>query len=404
MTQQDAPARLEALVGRLAAVPATGAPVLTATFDLRPGSDGQPSAARLITEGRREAFDALPDNQRREIQRWMKEQTEALVGVISEGIASGAQGVFYLHTFVDDDDEDVVIETPLPIRNSFQIGQRPWLFELVRYLYLYDRSVTLVTTDMHTMTARRMRSGVEVAEHEEDGSAHFLSGRGQRTSMDRSGGAGVGTGQGNRMSGAPGAAGGSQGQGIAGGHSKSRVERQILESRLNWASQASEELQKFLDDGDLLIVAGIDEARSQFLNNLPEKRRAGVVQMQSLDPLPDERTLAALAADWAAEARRSEAAQAVEDWASGALGDRAVAGYDFLLPWFERGRLGRLVVHEQAVPHLGDAGDSRAHRPEIDPVRVDEAIRQALAVSAEIAVTDDDRLLANDGLLGIARW
>src|SRR5690606_35862477 len=98
---------------------------------------------------------------------------------------------------------------------------------LARYL---ARPVCLVQCDLHTMDVTRVQYGAAQDEAQVDWPAHYLTNRGQRTGVDRRGGA-------------PGVAG-SGGQGPAGasgkagpGHSYVQQDRHVEEQRNLFANE-----------------------------------------------------------------------------------------------------------------------------------------------------------------------
>jgi hypothetical protein len=89
----------------------------------------------------------------------------------------------------------------------------------------------------------------------------------------------------------------------------------------------------------------------------------------------------------------------------GAAGDRALSGAAALLSAARQGRLGSLVIDEDAVGHLGDAMDARLHAATQDA----DGIRELLAAARESSATcwfvrSDVMDQRAGGAAGILRW
>jgi hypothetical protein len=100
--------------------------------------------------------------------------------------------------------------------------------------------------------------------------------------------------------------------------------------------------------------------------------------------------------------RAAELARQVSD---GGLGDRALRGPGALLSAARQGRLAALVLDEDAMGHLGDAMDARAHAPTQEPGPIEdllEAARESSAVTwfARGGVVPD----GVGGAVGTLRW
>ncbi len=361
-------------------------PWLTATLDLTPDSAGQPPILKVLGGAVRQAIEQVgADRLERGDTERLEEEGRALEEAAVDASARGALGLAYAAEL---DGALHVVELDAPLRSSVSAGH-PRLFELVRAAYL-ARPVVLVTTDIHTMDVVRVQYGSASEEASVDWPAHYLTKRKQRTDRDAQGG-----------SGAPGASAGSQSP----GHSYASDERSVEEHRNLFANEAADHLAKFVRPGDLLVVEGVDEARSQLLNRLPadlaaeaRQRSAPVVGEAERDRFAELRALAV--------AEQLEAAtQETERWFSGEHGELAIAGPEAVRSHSEQGRVGTLIVHEEATGHWGDSTDARYRESAVDEDAVEAALKAALAQGATVMFSDDVRLIEeHGGMVAVARY
>lgn len=376
----DTERRIDELIDALIELESPEYPLVTATIDLRSGSGGQPVAPTLLKQGVREMEEEL-GQLRRDTRRSFDADREALEEAIEHASQDGALGLAYCGAA----GAGILrlIETPYPLRNSLHVGQRPWLFELVRTRYLAGRSICLIETDLSTMDITRVRYGAGEDSDTVDWESHYLEKHRQRTRIE---------GWGGPMAG-------------AGGHAVNQVERYVEAQRAIFASEAAEQAARFLDPGDLLVVAGPDEARAQILNRLPDEYREQAVESPALDPRQEERELHTVLMDLVVDTQFRHAEEAAARWFDGEHQDLALRGPDVIATAAEQGRLGTLILHEDAVDHFGTYDDARRHDPPVPPEPIEDLLHLALRQSADVLFTREPRVLEEqNGAIGIARF
>jgi hypothetical protein len=378
MTTNKGGARLDALVTRLLDHAAADRLTLTATLDLTPDGSGQPPVLKMLGHAAREATAGLESSEAALLDAEIAHLEAEAVDASERGVL-GIVWVSQPHE--DSDAPSTLLELAAPIRSSLHVGRGPRVFEVARAAF-FDRPVTLVTTDLHTMDVTRVRYGAETGSAEVDWPQHYLRKVGQRTGRDAFGGGGPGSNV---------------------GHSYSNQQRYVEEQRNLFANEAAEHLAQFVQGDDLLIVEGVEEARAQLLARVPESLSERAVHLPAPQHGEDERDrferLRALARD----AQLAHAAERVEAWASGAEAN-AIAGIEAILTACEQGRVGSVIVHEDAADHLGSADDARVQESSVDADAVERVLQAALGQGAIAIFTDDERVLAEDGIVAIGRY
>lgn len=357
-----------------------GVPVLTVTSDLGVGGDGRPTALRMLRQAMREGIDRYPAAASFSADRdWLDDEAEALETVIEEATARGAAGLAYVGAagtgFL------TTIETAYPLRNAIDIDERPCLFELVRYRYLVGGAVVLASISVREVDLMRVRYGVtEVTERVDP--PERLEKLKQRSKRE-----GFGAADGS------------------GGHAMNRVQQHIERRRVVFAHEAAEHIARLAEPGDIVLLAGVDSARSAIRRQLPQTLRTVAADAPALDPTEDERTRTAWLTDIVVEAQYAAGDEAAARWFGGEWLERAEGGLDAGLKLAEQGRLGTILLHEDAVDHFGDAADVRSHVPHHDPRQVEALTRAALDQGAELFITRDPRALSqHQGVLSVARF
>ena len=372
MTANNPETRLDALLSRLLDH-ASDRLTLTATLDLTPDGSGQPPVLKMLTHAAREAAGSLDHSDIALVDAEVAHLEAATVDASERGML----GLVWVSRPGDDEDAaSTLLELATPIRSSLHVGQGPRVFELARASF-FERPVTLVTADLHTMDVVRVRYGAETGSAEVDWPQHYLRKVGQRTGRDAFGG-GV-------------------------GHSYVKQHRYVEEQRNLFANEAAEHLARFVQEGDLLVVEGVDEARSQLLARLPDALAAGAVQLPAAPHGEDERSRAERLHALARDAQLARAAERVERWASGAEAN-AIAGIEAIRTACEQGRVGSVLVHEGAADHLGSAEDARLHTSPVDADAVEGVLQAALRQGAVAAFTGDDRVLNDGGIVAVGRY
>ncbi|MDA0366128.1 MAG: hypothetical protein O3B31_15090 [Chloroflexi bacterium] len=362
---------------------AGGQPLLTVSLDLDPGADGIPAAPRVLAQAWRHVEEQTPVAH--DTRRSIEEDQAAVESAIAGAIAGGARGYLYIGSAAAGIRFE--LETPQPFRNAATLLRVPWLFEVVRYDYLSRRSVSLVMTTIDEMHAFRVHYGdvVERTDIEHDASA--VSSTHGRT---------------NRQSGVAAAPGG----GLAGGHGWGRIEKSVLAHRARFAADEAARLTDFIGDDDIVLIAGADQPRAELLQHLPASTVERATLLPHVAPTASEQELADQAMALAREAQLVAADREVEGWLTGDHRDRAVSGIGALRAASDEGRLGRLILHEQAVTHFGTADDARVHPGAVgDDEAVNDLLRSALTHGVECAITRSDAVLERyEGAVGVARW
>lgn len=385
---------IDALIEALSDLEVPEAPLLTVSLDLEPGPDGIPSAGQVMKQGWRNIEERYPDGLAdRDALRSYEADQAAVEQLHEEAIGRGAAGLFYAGCAARGIRR--VLETPYPLRHHLALGHRPWLFELLRYRYLVHRPVTLVLADLGGIQAMRIQYGEVDEEIDIERWEGAATGPHGRTDTQ-----GVGSPGRDAQGGAPDTAGG--------WHGKTRIEKSILAHREAFAREDAARVAELAGEEDLLVVAGADETRADLLHQLPERLRGRTVEAAHIDPRRSERELADMATEAAVSRQYAQASAAYRRWASGDLGERAIAGVEAVMKAVERGQLGTLIMAEAAVPHLGTAVDAREHEGTLTEDAVAAVVRGALSVSAECLVlrrdNNGDDGGAPEDVAGILRW
>ncbi|PKN79756.1 MAG: hypothetical protein CVU47_10100 [Chloroflexi bacterium HGW-Chloroflexi-9] len=370
---------IDGLISALRALETGTVPVLTATIDLGVGGDGRPVALRMLGQAVREAIDRGHPDPSHATRRSLDEDAAALEEAVERATAHGAAGLIYAGAA--EDGVLFTLEAPVAPRNAVDIGERPALFEIVRTRYLSGRPAVLVSASLREVELSRVRYAV-VEDTDAISPSSRLEKHQQRTKRE-----GKGSIDG------------------AGGHAMNRVEQQVEAHRAIFAADAAQEIAQFAAPGEMIILAGVDEARSAILGRLSEPLRAAVVEAPALDPTQDERSRSTHLTGLVVTEQQRLGDLAAAAWFSGEHGERAMGGIKAGLAACEQGRLGTLILHEDAVDHFGTAVDARSYSPEHDPIEIEALLLAALAQAAEVIITRDPRALEqHQGVLGIARY
>src|SRR5690606_17186546 len=157
--------------------------------------------------------------------------------------------------------------------------------------------------------------------------------------------------------------------------------RYVEEQRNLFANEAAENLARFLEDDDLLVVEGVDEARSQLLGRLPEAIAARALQEPAPPHGEGERERFARLQAIAREAQILAADDRAEAWFSGAE-PNAISGPTAIETACTQGRVASVIVHEEATDHLGTAEDVRLQPSPVDADTVEDLLQAALRQGA----------------------
>jgi hypothetical protein len=372
---------------RLLAAQESEHPFVTATLDLRRGGTaGEPTAHIVVEQALREGASAEGVKSAADTKSFNADR-EALRQAIDEATSAGAQGLAFAGSAGAGFRAE--IRLPLPFRNDVRVGKRPWLFEVERFIYLHGRPVVLILADTHTVEMRRFSFGEQVAEDLVDADAQALTRatHGRTNIEGRTGRAGAGD------------------IGFSGGHSRNDVQRVINAHRFQFAKESGQEVSAFVQEGDLVVLAGVEEARSQLLNALPEGFGRELI-VTGHDPTGQADTaLFEYGAERALEGRFAAADRRAEEILSGAHRDLGVLGLAGVRRAAREGRLGELILHEDVVGHWGSAEDAREHPSRGFDAEIDDLLRTALGLSAEVAFSRHRGLLEEQqGVAALLRF
>jgi hypothetical protein len=389
---------IEELQDQLVRVDTGGPPLLTVSLDLTPGSDGIPSARQVLkqmwrtVEGR---FEGLERDAKRSYERDQSAVEEAW----EPALQAGARGLFYAGCSAMG--FRAMLETPYPLRHSAYLSTTPWLFEFARYRYVAHRPIVLAMTDWKQLRALRIQYGEVREEIETEQWDGAVTGPHQRTDTQGVGspGAGLGGATAGRASRASAADTG------GGWHAKTRIEKSVLEHKEIYAREEAARLADLLGDDDILVIAGPEEPRSELRRQLAERLQDRLIEGPEVPPNMAEREIVDDAMELAAELQFGFAEREVARWREGNLKERAVAGLEEASGAVERGQLGTLILHEDAVTHFGNAGDGRERPGRLDSRETGELLRGALGGSVTVLFTREPWMLEeHGGVLGILRW
>lgn len=358
-------------------------PVVTAYLDLSAGPESGPGPAEtVVRRGIMTDADARQATSR-EASRSLDADIEGVQAAVLEARREGAMGLAYLGCAGAGVQH--VLSAPLPFRNDIRVADQGWVFELERYRYLFERPISLVTSDTHTADMVRIRFGSREAESSVDRDPHFLTKRKGRTNVQGRGGTAE--------------------AGFGGGHSKNRVEQIVEEKRAMFAREAASEVARFVGAEDLFFVEGVEEARAQLLNALPPELASRARLLPAGPANRDNRALAQFALAHSPDAQREETTRIVQQALSGGLGEAWASGFEAVRRAFDEGRVAELIVHEDSVGHWGTTDDARQYESPLDDDLIEQLIEAAEETSAGLRFGLDAVLLtAHEGILATLRW
>lgn len=354
--------------------------VLTATLDLRQAPTGGTPASRTVAKEALAAAVADVEAEDPRLAEAFRSEREALETAIEEATTAGALGLVCVA--VPGEGVRDEIQLPLPPRNDVRIAPLPWLWELERYRFLLDRPVVIASVDLHTLHVARLRHGEIEASGGVDWEQHPLMKRHGRAATEGRGATGAAAG---------------------GWHSKNKLEAVVEAHRAMFSKEAARELDGFLTNDAVLILAGVDEARAQILQQLESTSRLRVVELPGKPSHHelDTRQLHELAAEHILSAVQAEASAALVEWRGSG---RYVAGPEAVERALAEGRLASLVLHDDAVGHWGTAIDARHVPPLGDAPRVHKLLRGALRTGATVSFVAEPSLVEEGCVAGLLRW
>ena len=354
---------------------ATSAPVLSASFDLRPDGNGTPVAPRILREALRTADDGS-------LRLDTESLAEGLGATLREAASAGLPGLFVAGPL--DDPVRLVSLVPIPPRNHLSVGEAPSRFELERYRALTRIPVAVAWADRSRVAWTLVRGDAEPIEGHLDADPHFMRGSLGRTGQHDRGG----------PVGSP-----------SGGHSKTRIEESAEEARDHFARDVAERLVPDVRPAEIVIVHGPEEFRARLIAELPQQIRDRIEAADEPEREPTGDDLVTEARERAVGAQFDRAAREAEAIMTGALGERAALDASAIGEASTQGRLEQLILHEEAVSHFGTALDARRHETDHDEALIEGLLREALSQSATCWFAHADQLdSAPDGAIGSLRW
>jgi hypothetical protein len=395
--------RIEELQRQLVRVDTGGAPLLTISLDLTPGTDGIPSARQVLKQMWRTVESRFGNGDlKHEGLRSYERDQQAVEEMWEPALQGGARGLFYFGCARTG--FRATLETPYPPRHSAYLSTSPWMFEFARYRYLASKPIVVASVDWRELHARRIQYG-EV--HEEVEFQHYEEAVSQGGRYDTSG---IGATGGDVQGGPPGGGGspiaGRSGADTAGGwHAKTRIEKSVMEHKEITAREDAGRLAELVGNDDILMLAGPEEPREELRRQLPERLQDQVLEAPEIQANTAEHIVVDAAMHLAADLQFIWAEREVERWREGNLKERAIAGLDDARKAVERGQLGTLILHEDLATHFGSSRDGREHQGYTDSRAVSDLLRAALAGSVQVLFTSDPAVLPEQGgALGMLRW
>lgn len=377
-------------------------PLLTVSVDLTPGPEGIPAASQIVKQGWRAAEEVYTgDLTSRDALRSYEHDQRSAEQLQDEAIRRGFRGLFYAGCAATD--LQVVLETPYPMRNSVHLGNRPWLFELMRYRYLVHRPAILAVVELSGIRIIRIAYGDVEEEFEVRRWEGPVTGPHGRTDTQGVGSFGADVGGGAAT---PAAQGGQRiASDVTGGwHGKTRIEKSILAHKEAFGKEDAASLADLVQADDLVVLAGPDEARAELRPWLPPGLQDVLVEAPNVDPTLSDAELADIMTEFVVEEQYRRAELELRRWESGDLGAKAIGGVEGIADAISRGQLETLILPEDVVPHLGSAADARARPGSADAEAVDGLLHGALGVSARCLFTREPPRSAGGAPAGILRW
>jgi len=154
------------------------------------------------------------------------------------------------------------------------------------------------------------------------------------------------------------------------------------EERERFAREAAAQVSTSLDGASAILMHGTSEFEARLVSELAPRVRHQIVRERGLEHSPSADELAQEARARAVDIQFEAAEELYRRVHDGAAGDRGLSGAAALLTAAREGRLGSLVVDEDALGDMGDAIDARLHAATQDP----DLIRDLLATARDRSV------------------
>jgi hypothetical protein len=268
-------------------------------------------------------------------------------------------------------------------------GDRPYLFEFERYLFLYQRPVTLVEVQHNEVSISRIVLGNTVSEHEHSISKRAVSRTQGRITPQR--------GMKIAGSGKPPSSGSM--------HAWTKIEESIEAHRQQFQKNSAGEVEEAIGDSDIVVVSGPVEPRSALVNELSDKVRARLIEEDALEHGTSERELRERAAATAERQQFKEAEEYLQPLLDGARPEQTALGPQAAREMLTQGRIDTIVFHENVAGHYGTADDTRHHEGRLPADEVEGLLQGALDQSSSVRFSQSERLLDEyDGVAAWLRW
>ncbi|MFN0093668.1 MAG: hypothetical protein ACKVVT_02685 [Dehalococcoidia bacterium] len=343
--------------------------VVSVALDLRGRGDVAPPWQTVLTEGL--AAGGFPPN-----DDALRTQIE---GAVRAAVDEGAKGFF-----AASDPEGrywAEVASPVPPRNDIRVGDAPWLFEVERLRYLLAQPVVVATVDLHSAHVVRVAGAGTAGESDVTGDAHATRATAGRNNVEGRSGGGA----------------------HAGGHSRNRTAHAIEEHRLAAGREAANAVTEIMKAGDILVVAGIPEARALLLSHLPANVASRAITRAALGPEAEAHAALNLAIDLSTAHQLDEG----DAFGRSLLGSSGTVarGLEGVASAATRMQIAEIVLHEDAASCWGTAEDVRQRAGLGHDDALNKALRAAVSGGAS---TRFCRLAAlageHQGIAATLRW
>lgn len=367
----------EAELGRLQA-DSRGTPVSLGSFDLAPDDTGSATALRILRQAAREA---LPEDAS---GAQVDELERGLEAALTPLAAAGHRGAFVAGTIAEPGRLRAAVR--VSPRNRLQVTALPSRFELARVGALVRLPVGAVWAERSGMRWALTRGHERPDTGALEADDHHMRGAVGRTAQQGRGGAA---------------------DQPAGGHGKTRIEQISEEQRERYARTLAETIERQLGGAECIVVQGPPEFTARWTAQLGEPLRERLEQSLISETPPDPEVLAAAAIERGRRLQYERAATLTTEALGGAYGQHVAVGLADSEAAVKEGRVEQLVVHEDAVGHLGDAVDARRHESRADAERVERLVRGTLEQGGSVWFRRDEELDEHEQPLdpvAVLRW
>lgn len=351
-------------------------PYFSLSMDLRPNADGRSPAQTILRAAWADVGEGTND-----IDRMFGGTVEQVRDILENAVREGTEGIFLVAS-AKAPTQPQMLDVPVPGRNDLRVSERPWLVELERLGYFTKRPVVSVFVNREGVHVMRVALGEIETMAESERSAHALRKVHGRTHAEN-------------IVGGPGDFGG--------GHAWNKVENIVEEHRAAAAREGAALVAGAVQEHDILVIGGPEEPRYELIHELPDRLRNHVEEHEGDFGTERERL------EWSSElAHRTQiraADQVAEEVVSGARGELIARGREYVEFMLDKGRVGQLIIHQDAVSHWGHARDARRIEAPWDDAWYGEAIWKAHETSADVLFCEHPRVIEeHEGVVATLRW